>query len=60
MKRTVILGVALLFTAFLGFLTLYVIFVNREINVLEIISLLVLALFGFGILGALANPPDDR
>ncbi|CAA9519853.1 MAG: hypothetical protein AVDCRST_MAG30-2975 [uncultured Solirubrobacteraceae bacterium] len=60
MKRTIILGVALLFTALLGFLTLYVIFVNREINVLEIISLLVLGLFGFGILGALASPPDDR
>ena len=58
--RQVVLAVALLFTALLGFLTLYVIFVNRSVGVLEVISLLVLGLFGFGILGALTNPPDDR
>jgi len=58
--RSTILGVALAFTAFLAFLTLYVIFVNRKVGVLEVISLLVLGLFGFGILGALTNPPEDR
>lgn len=57
--RTVVLGLALLFTALLGFLTLFVLFSSGP-DVLVIISLLVLALFVLGILGALTHPPGDR
>ncbi|HEX8101413.1 MAG TPA: hypothetical protein VF533_02280 [Solirubrobacteraceae bacterium] len=57
--RTVILGIALGFTALLGFLTVFVI-ATSGIGVLEVISLLVLAMFAFGIIGALTNPPDRR
>ncbi len=59
MTRTVVLGVALAFTALLLFLTLFVLFTSG-IDVLVVISLLVLALFAFGIVGALTHPPPDR
>ena len=59
MSRTIILGAALAFTALLLFLTFFVLFTSG-IDVLVVISLLVLALFAFGILGALTNPPPDR
>lgn len=59
MSRTVILGAALAFTGLLLFLTFFVIFTSG-IDVLVVISLLVLALFAFGIVGALTNPPPDR
>ena len=55
--RTVVLGLALAFTSLLGFLTLYVLFTNGP-DVLVVISLLVLGMFVFGILGALTHPPD--
>jgi len=58
-SRTIILGAALAFTGLLLFLTFFVLFTSG-IDVLVVISLLVLALFGFGILGALTNPPPDR
>jgi len=58
--RAVILGLALFFTAVLGFLTVYVIVSSGRVNVLEILSLLVLGMVGFGVLGALTNPPDRR
>ena len=57
--RTAVLGVALAFTAILAFLTLFVLFV-RGPDVLVVISLLVLVIFGSGIFGALSQPPDDR
>ena len=57
--RTAILLVALLFTALLGVLTAFVLFTSGP-DVLVFISLVVLALFGFGILGALTHPPDRR
>ena len=57
--RTAILAAAFAFTALLGFLTLFVLFESGP-DVLVIISLLVIALFAFGILGALTHPPDDR
>lgn len=59
MSRTIILGAALAFTALLLFLTFFVLFTSG-LDVLVVISLLVLALFAFGILGALTNPPPDR
>ena len=59
MNRTLILGVALAFIAVLGFLTLFVLF-SRGPDVLVVLSFIVLGLFSFGIVGALATPPDDR
>lgn len=57
--RRVVAAVALVFTAFFAFLTFYDI-VQHGIDVLAIISLFVLVLFGVGILGALASGPDER
>jgi hypothetical protein len=52
--RTVVAGVALAFTAMLAFLTLFVIFENG-LDVLSALSLIVVALFFFGIFGALGQ-----
>jgi hypothetical protein len=57
--RVAITAVALLFVAFLAFLTLYVLFTSGP-DLLVLISLLILALFGIGIFGALGRPPGDR
>ena len=54
-----VLGVALAFTAIFGFLTFFVLLTSGP-DLLVIISLLVLAIIGFGILGALAQTPPDR
>ena len=57
--RTLVVGLALAFTAGLAFLTLFVIFETGP-DVLSVLSLIVLALFFFGIFGALSQkgPPD--
>jgi hypothetical protein len=55
--RQLILGVVLIFILGLGFLTLQVA-VTEGFDVLSALSLLVLALFGFGIVGALRHPPE--
>jgi hypothetical protein len=52
-----ILAAALVFIALLGGLTIAVT-IEHGPDVLTVGSLLVLAMFGFGILGALRNPPD--
>jgi hypothetical protein len=52
--RTLVVGAALAFTALLAFLTLFVIF-NSGPDVLSVLSLIVLALFFFGIFGALGT-----
>ena len=57
--RAAITAVAFGFTALLAFLTLYVLFTSGP-DLLVLLSLLVLSLFGIGIFGALARPPDDR
>jgi hypothetical protein len=57
--RTVILGLALGFIGLLLFLTMYVLF-SSGLDVLVVVALIVLALFGFGVIGALATPPRDR
>jgi hypothetical protein len=57
--RAAITLVALVFTALLAFLTLYVLFTSGP-DLLVLISLAILALFGIGIFGALGRPPDDR
>jgi hypothetical protein len=54
--RTAILGAALLFIGFLAALTVYVC-VTSGISVLTPVALLVLGLFGSGIVGALRHPP---
>ena len=59
MSRTIVLGVALAFIAVLGFLTLFVLFSSGP-DVLVVTSLVILGLFAFGVIGALATPPDDR
>ena len=56
--RSVILAVALLFIIGLGGLTLQVL-LEHGFDVLVGFSLLVLALFGFGIVGALLHPPEE-
>jgi hypothetical protein len=58
-SRTVVLGVALAFIAVLAFLTLFVLFSSGP-DVLVVVSLMLLGLFAFGVIGALATPPDDR
>jgi hypothetical protein len=57
--RAAITLVALMFTALLAFLTLYVLFTSGP-DLLVLMSLGILALFGIGIFGALGRPPDDR
>ena len=52
--RTLVLGIALVFIALLAFLTLFVLFSSGP-DVLVVTSLGVLALFAFGIIGALGN-----
>jgi hypothetical protein len=59
MSRTVVLGIALMFIAVLTFLTLYVLIWTGP-DVLVVVSLVILALLAFGVIGALATPPDDR
>ncbi len=55
--RDVILGVVLVFIVGLGGLTIEVA-IDEGVDVLTVLSLLVLALFGFGIVGALRHPPQ--
>jgi hypothetical protein len=57
-SRTIVLGVALVFVAVLLFLTLFVLFWTGP-DVLVVVSLVILALFAVGVIGALATPPDD-
>jgi len=56
--RTAILVSALVFIAVLGFLTFFVLFTSGP-DVLVVLSLVVLGLFGFGVIGALSTPPRD-
>ena len=57
--RTLVIGAALAFTVLLAFLTLYVMFRSGP-DVLSALSLIVLALFFFGIFGALGSGPRDH
>jgi hypothetical protein len=58
MARQVILLVALLFILGLAGLTIDVA-LKRGVDVLVALSLLVLAMFTFGIVGALLHPPEE-
>jgi hypothetical protein len=55
--REVALVAALALIGLFTFLTLDVV-VREGVDVLTVLSILVLAMLGFGILGALLNPPD--
>jgi hypothetical protein len=56
--RAGILGAALLFIAILATLTVYVA-VTSGVSVLTLVSLVVLGMFAFGIVGALLAPPPE-
>jgi hypothetical protein len=58
MARTVVLFVSLGIICLLAFLTITVA-VEEGIDILVILSLIVLGLLGFGVLGALTTPPSD-
>jgi hypothetical protein len=57
--RVVVTLVALVFVCAFGFMTLYVLLRSGP-DLLTGVSLIVLALMAFGILGALTEPPDKR
>ena len=57
-SRAAILGSALLFIAILATLTVVAV-ISGGVNVLTLVTLLVLALLGVGIVGALLSPPPD-
>jgi hypothetical protein len=57
--RSVVTVVALLFVCGFGFMTIYVMLRSGP-DLLTGVSLIVLALMTFGILGALTEPPDKR
>ena len=58
MDHRPILAAALVFTLALAGLTIAVL-IRSGPDVLTLFSLLVLGLFGFGIIGALREPPED-
>jgi hypothetical protein len=57
--RSAITIIALIFVCGFGFMTVYVI-LRSGLDLLTALSLIVLALMAFGILGALTEPPDKR
>jgi hypothetical protein len=58
MARTLVLGGSLAIICLLAFLTISVA-ARDGIDVLVVVSIIILALLGFGILGALSSPPPD-
>ena len=58
MARTLVLGGTLVMICLLAFLTISVA-VRDGIDVLVVVSVIILALLGMGVLGALASPPPD-
>ncbi len=56
--RNAALVSALVLIGTLAFLTLSVA-VEHGVDVLVVVSLIVLAMLGFGVLGALTTPPDE-
>jgi hypothetical protein len=57
--RTLLLVVALLFTALLAAGTIASAVSRGGPSVLELFGLLVVAMFAFGIVGALLHPPEE-
>jgi hypothetical protein len=56
--RTLVLGAALAMIGLLAFLTVSVL-VREGVDILVVTSLVILALLGFGVLGALTTPPNE-
>ena len=56
--RNLALAGALTLIAILAFLTVAVM-VQDGPDVLTVVSVIILALFGFGVVGALTQPPDE-
>lgn len=56
--REAILAIVLVFVAVLTALTIHAL-VEGGPDILTALSLLVLAMFGFGVVGALRHPPDE-
>ena len=56
--RQPILAIVLVFIAVLLALTIHAL-VQGGPDILTVLSLLVLAMFGFGVVGALRHPPDE-
>jgi hypothetical protein len=56
--RQPILAIVLVFIALLAALTIHAL-IQGGPDILTILSLLVLAMFGFGVVGALRHPPDE-
>jgi hypothetical protein len=59
MTRTLVLAASLVIICLLGFLTVRVA-VREGIDVLVVLSFGVLALMGFGVIGALTSAPPDE
>jgi hypothetical protein len=58
-SRSVVLGATLVFICLLGVLTISVA-VKHGVDILVVVSLVILAMVGFGVFGALTSPPRDR
>jgi hypothetical protein len=58
MARSLALAAALAMIGLLAFLTISVA-VEHGVDVLVVVSLVILAVLGFGVLGALTTPPDE-
>ena len=56
--RTAALAATLALIALLGYLTLDVM-IREGFDILVATSLLILAMFSFGVVGALLNPPEE-
>jgi VIT1/CCC1 family predicted Fe2+/Mn2+ transporter len=56
--RQPILAIVLVFIALLAALTIHAL-IQGGPDILTVLSLLVLAMFGFGVVGALRHPPDE-
>ncbi|MGH2832817.1 MAG: hypothetical protein ACRDK2_08580 [Solirubrobacteraceae bacterium] len=56
MTRGLVLATALVFTLFFAILTISVI-IKQGVTVGGLLAILIIALFGCGIIGALRNPP---
>jgi hypothetical protein len=56
--REAVLGLVLAFVAILAALTIHAL-IQGGPDILTALSLLVLAMFGFGVVGALRHPPDE-
>ncbi len=58
MARTLVLGAAIALVSLLAFLTLSVA-IDDGVTVLVVLSFVILAVLGFGVLGALTSADDD-